>query len=85
MDESKIKKITSRKRQKQDLLAAYDDFIEFHDYCSFLCDAVSALFSESMEGEPDRRTMMGLRRQCGDLKERAERLEEVLEKLYKEA
>lgn len=65
-----------------DLLTLYDDFVEFNDYCSFLCDAIPALFIEYAESEHDSHTVQGLKRHCGDLKERAERLESVLNTLY---
>ncbi|MFT7561043.1 MAG: hypothetical protein ACI93R_002968 [Flavobacteriales bacterium] len=60
--------------QKAELIELYDDFVEFNDYCSFLCDAIPSLFSEVTDGEPGTHTVMGLRRQCSDLKERAETL-----------
>lgn len=76
---------TEKTVQKEDLLNFYDEFVEFNDYCAFLCDAMSALFSEYADGEVNSYTIQGVRRQCGDLKERSERLEEVLAALYKQS
>lgn len=74
----------SQMAQKVEFIEFYDDFLEFSDYCSFLCDAVSCLFADAVEGEPDAHTVLGLKRQCGDLKERAEKLESVLNNLYQQ-
>lgn len=68
-----------------DLVSFLDDFVEFNDYCAFLCDALSALFSEYAENEMDSHTIQGVRRHCGDLKERSEKLEEVLNTLYQQS
>ena len=69
---------------KAELIAFYDDFVEFNEYCAFLCDAVAALFTDALEGEPDTHTVLGLKRQCHDLKERAEQLECGLHKIYQQ-
>jgi hypothetical protein len=71
--------------QKIDLVELLDDFVEFTDYCSFLCDAIPALFIEYAESEHDSHTVQGLKRYCGDLKERAEKLEGVLNNLYQQS
>ena len=62
----------------QDFTALYDELVEFNDYCAFFCDAVSCLLSQTMECEPDARTVMGLQRQCIDLKVRGRQLEALL-------
>lgn len=80
MDNSKSEKIT-----QADLLTLYDDFVEFNDYCAFLCDALSALFAEYAENEIDSHTIQGVKRHCYDLKERAEKLEGVLNTLYQQS
>lgn len=61
-----------------DFTTFYDDLVEFNDYCAFFCDAVSSLFSEAMQSEPDMRTVVGLQRHCSDLKARARKLENKL-------
>jgi hypothetical protein len=38
--------------QKAELIEVYDDFVEFNDYCSFLCGAIPSLCSEVTDGEP---------------------------------
>lgn len=67
------------------LTELHDDFMEFNDYCSFLCDAVSCLFTDSIDGEPDNHTVMGLKRHCDDLKERAKELEGMVNHLYRQS
>ena len=67
-----------------DLLTLYDDLTEFNDYCAFLCDAMSALFSEYAESEIDINTIQGVKRHCSDLKERSEKLERVLNTMYQQ-
>ncbi|MFT7559727.1 MAG: hypothetical protein ACI93R_001642 [Flavobacteriales bacterium] len=73
-----------KEQSKVDLLTVYDDFVEFNDYCSFLCDAIPALFVEYAESERDSPTMQGLKRHCGDLKEKTEKLGSVLNALYQQ-
>jgi len=68
-----------------DLLSVYDDYVEFNDYCSFLCDAIPALFVEYAESEHASHTVQGLKRHCSDLKEKAEKLESVLNTLYQQS
>lgn len=68
---------------KDTILTVYDDFVEFVDHCSFLCDAVSSLFSEITDLDADDHTVMGLKRSCNSLKERAEKIELALNSLYK--
>jgi hypothetical protein len=68
-----------------DLLTIYDDFVEFNDYCSFLCDAIPALFVEYAESEHDSHTVQGLKRHCSDLKEKSEKLESILNALYQQS
>jgi len=81
MNEEKSDRVTL----KAELVELYDDVVEFNDYCSFLCDAASCLFTDAMEGEPDTHTVMGLKRHCNDLKERAEKLESMINNLYKQS
>lgn len=58
---------------KEGLMAFCDDFVEFNDYCSFLCDAVSCLFNEAIQAEPDQYTVFGVKRHCSDLKAKSEK------------
>lgn len=80
MDNSKPKKVT-----QVALLTICDDFVEFNDYCAFLCDALSAIFSEYAENEIDNHTIQGVKRHCYDLKERSEKLERALNNLYQQS
>lgn len=64
------------------LAAFYDDFEEFNDYCSFLCDAISSLFCEYQDCEPDPHTILGAKRHCSWLKCRAEELKKELHDIY---
>ena len=75
----------AKEQSKVDLLTVYDDFVEFNDYCSFLCDAIPALFVEYAESEHDSHTVQGLKRYCSDLKERSEKLESRLNTLYQQS
>ncbi len=81
MDEENAKKVMS----EVELVELYDSFTEFNDYCAFLCDAVSCLFADAMESEPDAHTVMGLKRHCSDLKARAETLETMLHAFYQQS
>lgn len=58
-----------------ELIGLYDELVEFNDYCAFLCDAFSSLFSSSHELDAEARTVMGLKRYCEDLKDRSKKLE----------
>jgi hypothetical protein len=75
----------AKEQSKVELLTVYDDFVEFNDYCSFLCEAIPALFVEYAESEHDSHTVQGLKRHCSDLKEKAEKLESVLNTLYQQS
>jgi hypothetical protein len=63
----------------QDLVQLYDNFAEFTDYCSFLCDTVPGLFSE--EFDLDDHTIQGVRRHFSWLKLRAEELKLDLDEI----
>jgi len=39
----------------EELLALYDDFLEFQGYCAFFCDAITAITSVGMELNDDSR------------------------------
>ena len=65
--------------KRSDLSIFYDDLEEFNDYCSFLCDAMSALFCEYQDSEPDLHTILGARRQLSWVKCRAEQLKNELQ------
>lgn len=68
-----------------DIVSLLDDVVEFNDYCAFLCDAMASLFAEYAENDAESHTIQGVRRHCSDLKERAEKLEEVLNNLYQQS
>lgn len=59
-----------------ELLDFYDDFVEFQSLCMFLCDTVVALTIAELV--MDKRSMNGLQVCAGQIKERAELLEEKL-------
>ena len=61
---------------EKDLLHFYDEFVEFHGHCSFLCDACASL-SREHEGL-DESTAIGLRLYCQWTKERMEHLKKEL-------
>ncbi len=73
MNESKNKNLLSA-----ELVEFYDEIVEFNDYCSFLCDAMSSLFGEYKDSEPDIHTILGAKRHCSWLKSRAEELKNEL-------
>ncbi len=64
-----------------ELLHFYDEFVEFHDHCSFLCDAFVCLASE--EDCLEASTVMGVSRYSQWLKRRARELKEELRQIQK--
>ena len=68
---------------KTDLLHFYDEFVEFHDYCSFMCEAFSSLATE--EDNLDTSTAMGASRFCHWIKRRMQELKEDLKKIHEKA
>lgn len=58
-----------------------DEFSDFSGSCSFLFDAMPCLYTEAAEYELDKNTILGLRKYCGELKEKLEYLEGRLEQL----
>lgn len=74
-----------KRTDTHDLRTFYDDFEEFNDYCSFLCDAVSSLLSEYKDNEPDLHTILGAKRHCSWLKVRAEELKHELGGIYEKS
>ena len=58
-----------------------DSFDEFNDYGSFLCDAMSSLFCEYQDCEPNIHTILGAKRHCRWLKGRASVLKEELKEI----
>jgi hypothetical protein len=68
-----------------DLVGLLDDFVEFNDYCSFLCDVFPALLSDFTVSEHDSHTIQGVKRHCGELKDKAKQLECALNKLYQQS
>ncbi len=59
----------------------YDKLEEFNDYCSFFCDAMSSLYTETTDCEPDIHTIMGARRHCHWIKSTAEELKIEMDKI----
>jgi hypothetical protein len=43
-----------------ELVSFLNDCVEYNDYCSFFCDALSTLFVECSEDEIDRHTVQEL-------------------------
>ena len=66
-----------------DLLNFYDDFVELHDNCSFLCDAFACLATE--EDYLDSSTAMGISRYSHWIKLRAQKLKQDLKKIHEKA
>ncbi len=66
-----------------DLLHFYDDYIEFHDHCSFLCDAFVGLTIE--DDCLDSSTAMGVSRYSHWVKRRALELKQDLKKIHEKA
>jgi gamma-glutamylcysteine synthetase len=59
-----------------ELLDLYDDFVEFHDHCSFLCDAIASMVAE--DDRFDTCTAMGIKRFCHWVKDRGQNLKNEL-------
>ena len=66
-----------------DLLNFYDDFVELHDNCSFLCDAFACLATE--EDYLDSSTAMGISRYSHWIKLRVQKLKQDLKKIHEKA
>ncbi len=66
-----------------DLLVFYDNFVEFHDHCSFLCDAFASLATE--DDYLDNSTAMGVSRYSHWVKHRAHELRQDLQQIHKKA
>ena len=58
-----------------DILLFYDEFVEFHDYCAFLCDAFAYFASDD---QVDVNTAMGVSRFSHYIKHRALKLKQEL-------
>ena len=50
--------VTEHETLSQEILALYDEFTQFHDQCSFLCDAFASLAAQI--DAPDRFSAQGL-------------------------
>lgn len=61
------------------MVGFYDDFVEFHDSCSFLCDAVACMIEE--QEQFDYSTTLGIKRYCYWIKDRVQALKEELSQL----
>ena len=68
---------------KTDLLHFYDEFVEFQDYCSFMCEAFASLATE--ENYLDTSTAMGASRFCQWMKRRMQELRGDLKKIHEKA
>ena len=66
-----------------DLLHFYDEFVEFHDYCAFLCDAFACLATE--EDYLDASTAMGVSRFSHWVKRRTHMLKQELKQIQERA
>lgn len=66
-----------------DLLHFDDDFVEFCDYCSFMCDAFAYLATG--EDYLSRNTAGGISRYSAWIKHRMEVLKEDVRKIHKKA
>lgn len=61
------------------LVDFYDDFVEFHDHCSFLCDAIASMVGQ--DDQFDACTVMGIKRACFWVKDRGQDLKKELQQL----
>ena len=68
---------------EDDLLNFYDAFAEFHDNCSFLCDAFACLATE--EDYLDTSTAMGASRFSHWIKYRVQDLKQDLKQIYEKS
>jgi len=66
-----------------DLLRFYDEFVELHDDCSFMCEAFASLAAE--EGHLDANTAMGASHFCYGIKRRMQVLKKDLKQIHKKA
>ena len=78
----------SQKNQPKDSMATnmlntYDEFTEFNDYCSFLCDAFASIVSQ--EEIIDEDTIRGLRRCSSWMKHRAQEIKAELKEIQQRA
>ena len=80
---SKKLKTTTKISLERDLLHFYDSYIEFHDHCSFLCDAFAGLTIE--EDFLDSSTAMGVSRYSHWVKRKAQELKQDLQKIHEKA
>lgn len=60
----------------QDLLALYDDFVEFQGSCAFFCDAVTGILDTNVDLDGD--TMEGMRSYAANVKQSANELKKRL-------
>lgn len=68
---------------KTDLLHFYEEFVEFQDYCSFMCEAFASLAAE--ENYLDTSTAMGASRFCHWIKRRMHELKGDLKRIHEKA
>ena len=67
------------------LTELYDDFVEFNDYCAFLCDTIPLLLREAQEREHEDHTLAGIGRHCAWMKKRADELEQALQNVQQKS
>lgn len=68
---------------RTDILHFYDEFVEFQDYCSFMCEAFASLAAE--EHYMDTSSAMGASRFCYWIKRRMQELKGDLKKIHEKA
>ena len=78
----------SQKQQPKDstttnLINLYDEFTEFNDYCSFLCDAFACIISQ--EEVIDEDTIKGLSRCSSWMKQRVKEIKAELNEIQQMA
>lgn len=74
---------TKEQLRSRELLAFYDEFSEFNDYCAFLCDAFASV--ATVERELDDASAQGLKRSAQWMKERMEYLKTELKVIQENA
>lgn len=75
---------TLRERQRsRNLIMFYDDFVEFHCSCAFLCDAVTGMLQSN--AEVDSETLEGIRAYSDQVKQAARDLKKKLDAIQEAA
>ena len=66
-----------------DLVQLFDEFVDFHDHCAFMCDAFACLAADEDGLDPS--TVEGVRRYTEWLKHRAHALKQEFRRIQEES